>query len=90
MAQPAPDRVVGIEWRCTVYSTDRTVEVRGAAGCEEHEGGTSDIYKLPAPSTSTLVNRRQELTVRTSMGTTYTVAVAMSQTVKLGDEWPPK
>jgi hypothetical protein len=86
----APDRVVGVELRCTHYSTDRTVELRGAAGCEEQEGGTSDIYKYPAPSASSLLNRRQELTVRTSMGTSYTVAVSLITKFAIGDEWPPK
>jgi hypothetical protein len=89
-SQVAPDRVVGIEWRCTVYWPDRTVDVRGAEGCAAREGGLSDIYKSSPSDTSRLVNRRKEITVRTPMGTNYTVNVPPDTKVAVNDEWPPK
>ena len=90
-----PDRVVGIEWRCThavINPTEpvRLTDLRGAEGCEARDGGDKDIYKYPEPSKNTLLNRRQELTVRTSTGTSYTVNVPPSTKVALNDEWPPK
>ena len=93
--EPPPDRIVGIEWRCTHAVNDppepvRLLDLRGAEGCEARDGGETDVYKYPAPSKTTLTNRRLELTIRTAQGTSYTVDVSPTIKVALNDEWPPK
>jgi hypothetical protein len=85
-----PDRVVGIEVRCTIlYTPEQTAEFRGNEGCRVSVGGSSDLYDPPGGG-YLLRNRRQELTVRTPSGTSYTVNVPMDTKVALGDVWPSK
>ncbi len=87
VAQAGPDRVVGIEWRCTL----NTVETHGADGCPSNPagtGGSAEVFKTN--SGATVMNRRQELTIRTPSGATYTVNVSPDTKVALGDAWPPK
>ena len=88
--QVAPDRVVGIEWRCTFRNSDgKTEDLRGAGMCLAAEGGV-DHRPYPGVANAQLLNRRQELTVRTSTGTSYTANVSPSTKVAINDEWPPK
>ena len=95
-----PDRVVGVEWRCTYFSNGKSEDLRGAEACLAGEkGGLSDRYLYPEPSKASLHNRRQELTIRTADGKTYSVNVPPDskskqcdecQWMALGDEWPPR
>ena len=88
-APPVPDRVVGIEWRCTRGAMlEIHEEFRGVQACAANEGG-SDVLATGGQKI-TFWNRRQELTVRTSFGTSYIVSVSLATKVAVGDEWPPK
>ena len=93
-AAAAPDRVVGIEFVCmegaaTGTQTERWGQLCTSAGTPFPLYPDESIAILGAPINGTLYNRRQVLTVRTSSGSTYTIAVALTQQVKLGDPWPP-
>lgn len=76
---PGPDRVVGIEVRCTILSGSDVFEVVGETRCREA------IENLGA---SYLSRHVKVLTIRTSGGSAYTVAVDGDQSVALGDAWP--
>lgn len=69
----APDRVVGIVETCDVRNPG-TLDYTRMYGCT----GTL----LP-------MNRRLELTIRSSVGGSYVVSVPIGFNVRLGDEWPP-
>ena len=88
-----PDRIVGTEYECRAGNTPNSAEVWGdvckAFGTALPGVPDGSIAVITAGTPTTIVNRRQVLTVRTSLGRTYTVAVALTQTVKLGDPWPP-
>ena len=89
--QVAPDRVVGIEWRCTLAAkpSETGTEYRGTHACAGSAGG-DDIGFFAGAGGQLAWNRRLELTIRTSNGMSYTVNVSPAATVALGDPWPPK
>lgn len=79
-----PDRVVGIELRCTLTeNVVKTWDFRGDV-CRSR----FDPFVQAAPSSFFIV-KQQELTIRTALGTTYTVRVEMNPIVSIGDPWPP-
>ncbi len=89
----APDRVVGVEWLCTlVYKNGdlpgERMERRGPHLCAA-AGLAGDDTLSTGNGIPELWNRRQELTIRTASGTSYTVNVLPDTKVAIGDVWPP-
>lgn len=55
LATQPPDRVVGIEWRCTYFSNGKGEDLRGSEACLAGEkGGFSDVYLYPDPAKASL------------------------------------
>jgi hypothetical protein len=81
-----PDRVVGINERCTLMLRSGgggRLELQGteAAGtCPTEHDAASGILRL---------DWRKELVVRTASGTTYQTTVSGDTSVTIGDPWPP-
>ena len=96
LAPSEPDRVVGIEAKCDIQPVGARWEAWGYY-CN-HFGttypGFSDesvaSYSPNGKETVDVFNRRQVLTIRTTQGTAYTIAIPISQKVTVGDPWPPK
>jgi hypothetical protein len=88
---PEPDRVVGIELKCDLY-THQTgpFEVH----VWEYSGWDTCIAAKSVPVSGVVPdgwgNLRKELTVRTAAGDHYIVSYGAEHDVWLGMEWPPK
>lgn len=93
VAQPAPDRVVGVERHCqsalpgeaNLFSPQHPTAVEV---CDVIWDQIAQIRT--APSGAFAVWRYLEIIVRTQEGTIYHVQVPATTTVALHDEWPPK
>lgn len=81
---PGPDRVVGIDWHCTVRrnSDGELFELQGAGQCEV-------AFASRGESTSYLTKYVRVLTVRTGSGAIYEIADDGNSSIEIGDIWPP-
>lgn len=84
---PEPDRIVGVEWKCTLIATGdgetRTFELSGEPQCEDARGST------PSSGTSLYMSKDLKvLTVRTAQGLVYIVVVDGNDPAAIGDPWP--
>jgi hypothetical protein len=83
------DQVVGVEVRCE-FGTAELHSERWGDFCNPagmRWAGVDGSYAIVGATE--WYNRRQVLTIRTSLGTSYTVAVQLISHVSLGDAWPP-
>lgn len=85
---PAPeaDRVVGIDWQCTLRrnSDGELFNMRGEARCAAAARGAEE-----QDANVFMMEHVKVLTVRTANGNAYTVAVDGDDYVMVGAAWPP-
>lgn len=89
---PEPDRVVGIDWQCTLTSIangEPTVsEYRGESVCQSISRVVEAV--TPQPGRQVVLTKFIKiLTIRTSTSA-YSVVVDGNDEVSIGMEWPPK
>lgn len=85
-----PDRVVGVESECTLLLTadgeTTTFELQGESRCLD----ARDSAATPRANGSVYLSKFSKvLTIRSSDGVVYTVAVDGGDPVSLGSTWPP-
>lgn len=89
-ATPAPDRIVGIDWQCTVTivaaGEKTTLDFRSEEDCTSWQDASSTPRAGGAVFLSTNV---KVLTIRTAQGPVYTIVVDSSQPAIVGGTWPP-